>query len=564
MNKRVATIEINDSLPKKIQRREKIPLQISDLYDELLGTIASFCGEYAFVFQFVCKRWHNTFHNMYLPLYLNMKEWKRNPSTTVFSLRSAGYFRVEFAKWAFGWMSKWRSAHARFAEYAALAGNAELVKWLIRDELKWRLSEGVMLNAAEGGSMEILKWLKPMGCEFPHNITSRAAKGGHLDIMKWLTKLKTPWDQSGFEKPCKLHGECFIYAVKRKDFEMLEWLKEKGCPVSPGKERHDGKIFEVAAGTGDVKVMEWLHNNGFAWDDRAPYEAINRGHREAFEWLKTMECPVDNHMIASVFTAKGDLEALKTMEDYLSSELVFHAVGNGHIDVIEWLKETKGYSVDIFGIMSTAALSGSVEMLQWLKDQGVRFSTSDDYLFTQAIAKSNIEMMEWLKREGFKWNALETSREMGRVGNVDVLKWVKDNEFDITRTTLSSAALHGHIDMLKWFYGEFSQTLRCMKTSDVCSAAAINGHFEILQWAFGVRCYPNTYAYYQAAKGPVLRVNVIKWLEEQGIKKEVGECCGCGTLFCVECCYCHVIDNSRLVLDTWREILKCPCSLKIK
>ena len=50
------------------------------------------------------------------------------------------------------------------------------------------------------------------GCQF-------AAEGGHLEVLKWLRAEGCPWD----EWAC-------AWALRGGHLEVLEWLRAAGCP----------------------------------------------------------------------------------------------------------------------------------------------------------------------------------------------------------------------------------------------------------------------------------------------------------------------------------------------
>ena len=54
----------------------------------------------------------------------------------------------------------------------------------------WRTCAG----AAEGGQLEVLKWLRENGCPWCERTCMSAAKGGHLEILKWARENGCPWN----------------------------------------------------------------------------------------------------------------------------------------------------------------------------------------------------------------------------------------------------------------------------------------------------------------------------------------------------------------------------------
>lgn len=56
------------------------------------------------------------------------------------------------------------------------------------------------------------------------------------------------------------------------------------------------KAFPQAAETGNLKLLQWLKDNGYPWDHRTCTAAARNGHLEAFIWLRVNGCPYDEQM----------------------------------------------------------------------------------------------------------------------------------------------------------------------------------------------------------------------------------------------------------------------------
>ncbi len=73
-------------------------------------------------------------------------------------------------------------------------------------------------NAAEGGSLEILKWARANGCYWDKWTCANAAWIGSLEILVWARANGCPWDSLTW------------YAAKNGHLETLKWAIENGCP----------------------------------------------------------------------------------------------------------------------------------------------------------------------------------------------------------------------------------------------------------------------------------------------------------------------------------------------
>ena len=83
------------------------------------------------------------------------------------------------------------------------------------------MDKGVMEEAANGGHLELVQWLRGVGCEWAANVCQNAAEGGNLEVLQWLRANGCPWD----------FCTC-TYAVYSGHVEVLRWARENGCEWS--------------------------------------------------------------------------------------------------------------------------------------------------------------------------------------------------------------------------------------------------------------------------------------------------------------------------------------------
>ena len=93
--------------------------------------------------------------------------------------------------------------------------------WAIQDfgltPTRWWCSE-----AAAGGHLDVLKWLRNEGCPWDEWTCSAAANVGHLEVLKWLRKENDP--------PCPWDEWTCSNAAEYGHLEVLKWLRNEGCP----------------------------------------------------------------------------------------------------------------------------------------------------------------------------------------------------------------------------------------------------------------------------------------------------------------------------------------------
>src|SRR6201996_5510443 len=97
------------------------------------------------------------------------------------------------------------------------------------------------------------------------------------------------------------------------------------------------------------------------------------------------------------------------------------------------------------------------------------------YFYCSVI--KNLELLKKLLHFNFKYNKY-VSYGAAFNGDLEVLKWARENGCDWNSNTCTWAAENGHLEVLKW-----ARENGCDWDSSTCSRAALNGHLEVLKWA---------------------------------------------------------------------------------
>ena len=111
--------------------------------------------------------------------------------------------------------------------YDRIAGSGRL------NVLRWMAGQGdipvlwgnVSLMAARCGHLRILRWMLRAGrLPLTADLCESAASGRRLDVLRWLRRIGCPWD----ERTC-------LAAARRGELCMLLWARASGCPLSVTK-----------------------------------------------------------------------------------------------------------------------------------------------------------------------------------------------------------------------------------------------------------------------------------------------------------------------------------------
>lgn len=114
--------------------------------------------------------------------------------------------------------------------------------------------------------------------------------------------------------------------------------------------------------------------------------------------------------------------------------------------------------------------------------------------FTSAAKNGNLENMKWLKENGCPWDA-NTFASAAKNGNLDNMKWLKENGCPWDANTFANTAEIGNFDNMKWL-----KENGCPWDERTSDQAAKNKHNHIVNWLREFRCPFSSYAKKYAAK----------------------------------------------------------------
>ena len=55
------------------------------------------------------------------------------------------------------------------------------------------MDEGVMMEAAGSGNLELVQFLRGKGCPWTYNTCRRALDQGHVEVLRWARENGCPW-----------------------------------------------------------------------------------------------------------------------------------------------------------------------------------------------------------------------------------------------------------------------------------------------------------------------------------------------------------------------------------
>jgi hypothetical protein len=179
---------------------------------------------------------------------------------------------------------------------------------------------------------------------------------------------------------------------------------------------------------------------------------------------------------------------------------MFHkAVMKGNLEVLRFLRETLGYTWDAyestkaFTLTALAARGGHIEVIQYLREQGVGWGK---WTCVNAASGGHVDTLIWLRASGCPWETDPGFELNGGVamsagwaaenGHTDVLTWLQANGNGWDSWTPAYAAKGGQLETLKWLLAR-----GCPYDEWVCAYAAHNSNIEVLEYArdeVGIEC----------------------------------------------------------------------------
>ena len=121
-----------------------------------------------------------------------------------------------------------------------------------------------------------------------------------------------------------------------------------------------------------------------------------------------------------------------------------------------------------------AALQGQLEILKWLRENDFPW---DEKTCTRAVRGGHLEVLQWLRANSCPWNEY-TCAWAAHDGDLEMLQWARANGCPLSVHTCAYAVWGGHLEVLQW-----ARANGCPWDYRTRANAAANGHTELLSWA---------------------------------------------------------------------------------
>jgi hypothetical protein len=187
------------------------------------------------------------------------------------------------------------------------------------------------------------------------------------------------------------------------------------------------------------------------------------------------------HLIAGLHADIETLTALRELGMLLSKTLVEAVAFSGRLHILQHLL-SEPHCPHPDTLSYYAARCGSISMLIWLRPN--RWCRYDAYTCEGAAEGGQLAALKHLRSAGCDWYAHSTAHSAAVSGSIELLEWLRPQQgIQITALTLAWAADFGQTAMC-----EHLLSTGCERDADACCYAAKNGRLETLRWLRGSGC----------------------------------------------------------------------------
>ena len=222
------------------------------------------------------------------------------------------------------------------------------------------LNQACTFLASKHGHLEVLKYLIDNGCQISDKCINIALEYGHISILNFLKDIvKTNIDCISITSAIKSNnisivkwildnpnlkinkfiGVDLTYAIKNKNYKLIEYIKQKNLPI-------ENKYFDVYSTAGEMKDFEMIHfllKNKFPKSNEAYIGPALKGYLDIIIFLYNCQFPINEKMMNS-------------------------AAEGGHKHILDWgFENNLPYENDL---LIKAGKSGNLNLCKELYDKG--------------------------------------------------------------------------------------------------------------------------------------------------------------------------------------------------
>jgi hypothetical protein len=228
---------------------------------------------------------------------------------------------------------------------AAKGGHIDTLKWLQNNNFNW--DENTCSFSALNGHLNVLIFLKNNGCPMDNFTCDFAAFGGHLDVLLWslengciLNENTIKWSKIGCHQNILTYMKNNNYEIEigisidKRYIEEINTYIYKGC-------RNVDEIYLFAAKKGNLDMIKCIKEYGLIFDENICIYSAEYGHTNILKYLILNEQKGIAECSVICAASYGYLDILIWAKEngiIFPIEIIPIAIEGGHENVIEWLK----------------------------------------------------------------------------------------------------------------------------------------------------------------------------------------------------------------------------------
>jgi Ankyrin repeats (3 copies) len=329
--------------------------------------------------------------------------------------------------------SEWKQLYERVVSHEAEGVNEDGTLKKVKCNLKTTLASAAFFSTARA------RFAHEYGLNLAggkHALQCIAGRSGSTNVLTLLRELGLPFTAS-----------VACGAADARSMSKLIWLQfVQNCPLTTD-------VADYASTRGDIAMLQYLKHHGVHFSVDTSYNAAASADIETLQYLLSEDCPWDEEVTAA-------------------------AASQGHLTALQWLIE-HGCPCDKDAIVAYAAMSGSYEVVQYLRSIGAAF-TSD--ALRGAAWKGHLELCKQLYAEQCPLAAAACSAAAEQ-GHLHVLQWLLDNDCPVNSYDISvNAAYGGSISSVNYLVEQGVVELSARWLTDMLNAAGAQEHLAAAQW----------------------------------------------------------------------------------
>ena len=291
---------------------------------------------------------------------------------------------------------------------AAYEGNLNSLKWLFESNNLPIYNPEICEEAARGGRLEVIKWVRTWNCPYG-NAATVAARNGHREVLQWIVA-------NGGSTTM----ETWLEACEAGQIDTFLWGQMRGMFTV------DPSFCAAAAKGGRQRMLNLLTDElECAWGTNTTTNAAIYGHLNLLKHAIAHGCPKDlTPMLSYVVASNGHLEVLKYLQSLgcrLHQAICARAAASGNIQLLTWLRDQ---SLPWGRTTSSAAEAGHVHILQWARERACPWDADTLY---EAGRNGHVAAMEWAFKNGAPWDD-----RLEQLTDPKVVAWIKANKTSCT------------------------------------------------------------------------------------------------------------------------------------